>query len=422
VSNRNMGLRRWLIVWLKLARRIFLAVGFLLVLLSVGLRIRTYLLTRKINAVLAGLERVQTDKTSEAELLKTVPGVALRWTRKSGERTYEVKIMSAEDRYYYAWTRWVPNFLLSLGLAGDWPTTDNKWKRLGLLSKMAYLLGWRYLSFGASVTVLNGTVSSTYYELAPDVFFGWPASNFVVARSTHAFWAERRRPIPVRSAGDESPFFRFGIVSGQFSWLSGPDSSIGVAYTPDAPHDLVSHVFQVDLTCFWGLRGCDSVQQVVPLLWKDRTAIEQTAAARLRFDNPCPDRVLAGRVRTLLDLKVALLEVVKSRSETFNEEGVPDEFLVIDFRLVESIRGESSGQWTNFRFRETIPSPSYPRAQLMNPLVLNPKPGERFLYFTGANFDSCRIVPATSSAEAIVRSTTPAPRRIEDNAPIGARQ
>jgi hypothetical protein len=406
VSNWNMGLSRWLTV----VRRIFLGLVLLIVLLSIGLRVRAYLLTRKIHAVLAGLERIQIDKTSEAELLKTVPGMVLSWTRQSGERTYLLKIMSAEDRYYYDWTRWVPNFLLYLGQAGDWATTDNKWRRLCVPCKMAYVLGWRYLSFGASVEVLQGTVSRIYYELEPDVFLGWPASNFVVVRSTHAFWAERRTPIPVRSGEDENPYFRFGIVSGQFSWLSGRDSSIGVAYTPDAPHDMVSHVFQVDLTCFWGLRGCDSVQQVVPMLWKDRTAIERAAATRLDSQDPCPDRVLAGRVRSLLDLNVALVEVLNSR-----DEGAPREDLVADFRLVEAIRGEPQGPLTNLQFRAAIPSSTDTRARTANPFgPLNPKPGERFLFFGGANFDSCRIVPATPSAEAAVRRTAPAPRRIED--------
>jgi hypothetical protein len=399
-----MGLRRWSIV----ARRILLVLGLLVVLLSVGLRARTYLLTRKIHAVLAGLERVQIDKTSEAELLKTVPGVVLGWTRKSGERFYLAKIMSAEDRYYYGWTRWVPGFLLNLGRGEDGPSTTTKWNALGVPYKMAYVLGWRYLSFGASIEVLNGTVSRIYYELEPDVFFGFPASHFVVVRSTHAFWADRWRPIPVRGADDENPAFRFGVVAGQFSWLSGRDSSIGVAYTPDAPHDLVSHVFQVDLTCFWGLRGCDSVQQVVPLLWNDRMAIERAAATRLASQDPCPDRVLAGRVRSLLDLNVALVELLNSRFERSNDGGAAGEDHIGDFRLVEAIRGEPQGPVISVRFSAAIPS-------------LNPKPGERFLFFSGANFDSCRIVPATPSAEAAVRSTTPEPRRIEDAAPIGPR-
>jgi hypothetical protein len=407
-----MGLSRWLTV----VRRIFLGLALLVVLLSMGLRFRTYLITRKIHEVLAGLERVEVDKTTETDVLKAVPYLVFGWSGKGGERIYRVEIMSAADRYYYGWTRWVPEFLLNLGRKEFGGNIDNKSDELGFLANTAYLLGWRYLSFEASIVLMNGTVSSISCGLAPDVFLGWPASNFVVVRSTHAFWAERRRPIPVRSGEDENPYFRFGIVSGQFSWLSGRDSSIGVAYTPDAPHDLVSHVFQVDLTCFWGLRGCDSVQQVVPLLWTDRTAIEQAAATRLDSQYPCPDRVLAGRVRSMLDLNVALVEVLNSRFEKLNDEAAPGEDLVGDFRIVEAIRGEPQGPLTNLRFRAAIPSSTDTRPRTANPFgALNPKPGERFLFFSGANFDSCRIVPATPSAEAVVRNTTPGPRRIEDD-------
>jgi hypothetical protein len=151
-------------------------------------------------------------------------------------------------------------------------------------------------------------------------------------------------------------------------------------------------------------------------------AIEQAAATRLDSQDPCPDRILAGRVRSLLDLNVALVEIVNSRFESFNDEGAPREDLVADFRFVEAIRGEPRGPWTNIRFRSAIPSSTGARAVTANPLgPLNPKPGERFLFFSGANFDSCQVVPATPSAEAAVRNTTPAPRYIENAAPIGRR-
>lgn len=45
--------------------------------------------------------------------------------------------------------------------------------------KVAYVLGWRHLSFSASVTVLDGTVSSTWYDIEPDVLLGFPLSYFV---------------------------------------------------------------------------------------------------------------------------------------------------------------------------------------------------------------------------------------------------
>jgi hypothetical protein len=82
-----MGLSRWLTV----VRRIFLGLVLLVVLLSIGLRLRTYLLTRKVHEVLAGLERVEVDKTTETELLKAVPHLVFGWASKGGERTYLVK-------------------------------------------------------------------------------------------------------------------------------------------------------------------------------------------------------------------------------------------------------------------------------------------------------------------------------------------
>jgi hypothetical protein len=236
-------------------------------------------------------------------------------------------------------------------------------------------------------------------------------------RSVHGFTRNAgHRPVPVQSTDDESPQYRFGAVAGPLSIREGPDTAIGVAYTFDAPPDLISHAFQVDLQCFWGLRGCDSVRQVVPLLWNDRQAILNQTAARLNSSHPCPDRILAGRVRYLLDGSVALLEVVRSREEQMSYEGDHSEEFITDYRLTQVIRGQPEGPWIGMRRRPTIPWPLSRTGERVNPMQpFLPKPGERFLYFGGATFDSCRIVPATPSAEAAVRDAVPAPRRVEDD-------
>jgi hypothetical protein len=82
---------------------------------------------------------------------------------------------------------------------------------------------------------------------------------------------------------------------------------------PNAPLSYPPSLTKDSLSCFWNLRGCDSVRQVVPLLWKDSQEILAATAARLTPKDPCPARILAGRVRSLPDLNVALLEVVGSR-------------------------------------------------------------------------------------------------------------
>jgi hypothetical protein len=136
---------------------------------------------------------------------------------------------------------------------------------MSLPFKVAYVFGWRHLLFRASAIDLDGIVTNTAYGIEPDVFFGWPASDLVVARSAHGLWLPHSIKVAVPSADDESPDFRYGPISGAWSTFRSADSTIGVVFTASAPAELVSHAFQLDLSCFWGISGCDSARQVVPL-------------------------------------------------------------------------------------------------------------------------------------------------------------
>jgi hypothetical protein len=399
------------------ARRIYIALILVLVVFSGGVRVRSYLLTRRFQAVLSGLEKLKVDATSEEQLLKTVPYL-VRDPRDSRlgthvHRYYRVNLSNADDMQCLNRVSTVMHSLLPVhqDIPGEIPR--NKWGFLDLPSKAAYVLGLRHLSFDASVSLLDGTVSSIWYDIEPDVFLGWPVSYLVMARSAHGFWRDRGLPVPVYSNDDESPEYRFGYVAGE---SSRADNYIRVTYTPDASRKEVSHAFQVDLSCFWSLRGCDSVRQVVPLLWKDREETMAATAARLTPKDPCPDRILAGRVRSLPDLNVALLEVVSSREVEINHEGDISREIATDYRLKDAILGHDEGPWTDIRYRQAIPWPQSPTGSVANPIgPAFPKAGDRFLYFGGAIFDSCRIVPATHSAEAAIRTSIPAPRRIEDD-------
>jgi hypothetical protein len=365
--------------------------------------------------------------------LKTVPYLVLdSEIKKDGgvERHYFASVSNNEDGQKPEELKgpgmgpampWVPAFLYNILPPSFQLPIQNKSAALSLPLKVAYVLGWRHLAFVASISVLDGVVSSTRYAIEPDVFIGWPASYLVVARSAHGFWIHAV-PVPVASADDENPDFRFGSVAGEFSLFAGAEAKIGVAYTPSAPRELVSQVFQVDLSCFWSIRGCDSVRQVVPLLWAERQAIATRAAARLESQNPCTDQILAGRVRTLPDLHVVLLAVANAGSVETNHESGSAREIVIDYRLREVIRGRPEGPWTEAHYGEIIPKSLAPEWAQTNPLLpLHPKPDDRFLYFSGAQFESCRIVPATPLAESAVRAASPVPRRKEDEVEWGGR-
>jgi hypothetical protein len=367
----------------KWAVRSLLALLFLLVVISIGLRTYSYFVTREIYAVISGFERVRIDSTTEAQLIEMVPQLVLENTGQNApdaRKYYRAEISNRAAFYRSMW--WVPSSLL---MPND--LSEDKWTFTPPALKIAYLMGWRNVVFGGSAIVVNGIVRQIGFGMEPDVITGFPRPSFFNAGTDHAFWAEHaRKQVPVDDSADEQPQLRFGRVAGEFSWFTGTDDFIAVVYTPEAPRDLVAHAFRVDLTCFWGLRGCDSIRQVVPLVWEDRNTIAAAAAARLASTDPCPDRILTGRVRYLLDMAVALLEVVKSPTG-------------LEYRLKEVIRNPAG---------LTIEIPPVSSGA-------TPKPGNQVLYFTGAKFSSCQIVPATPSAVATVRNTLPAPKFPEDD-------
>src|SRR5256885_1643246 len=93
------------------ARWLYLALLLLLVVLSGGVRIRSYLLTRRIQVVLSQLEQLRVDATSEEQLLRTVPHLVRDpQDRRLGAhvyRGYQVNLSNEDDE---RWVYWMRNF------------------------------------------------------------------------------------------------------------------------------------------------------------------------------------------------------------------------------------------------------------------------------------------------------------------------
>ena len=159
------------------ARRIYLALVLSLIIFSMGVRFRSYLLTRKVQAVLSGLAKVRVDQTTEQQLLETVPGLVkvgrYQQDGSTAERSYHVEIsnlseiLRLESLPVYPFPpskRWSYR-----PLVGD---PQEKWDAMVWAQKAAYLLGWRFLGFVAWARVLDGRVSAIGYAIDPDAFFG----------------------------------------------------------------------------------------------------------------------------------------------------------------------------------------------------------------------------------------------------------
>jgi hypothetical protein len=378
------------------ARRVYLAVLVLLLLFTAGARIRGALLAREIHAALLQLENVRVDQTTEAELLKALPKLTkqIEW---GGIRTYSMEVSNWPGH------GWLVNPFTAKSAA--WYPGPGEPCAKPISRHIAFWLGHGYALLRITFAVLDGRVSSTGYRLvleSPSCLVGFTVT------SIHGRSAIGHFPVPVSSLLDQSPDFAVR-AAGEF---------LHVTYAFDAPRERVARAFQLDLGCLWNLTGRSSHQEVAPALWQDKTAVEAAAVSRLSsWRKPCPDELLAGRVRYLPDLNIELLEVIRSRSDAIKTyEGDTADFNVVnDYRVIEVIRGQSVVPMTGMAHRNLIPAPLFFGQHFQNPVPPPRQPGERVLYFSGANFESCRMVRATSSALSAVRAAIPAPKRIEDD-------
>lgn len=273
------------------------------------------------------------------------------------------------------------------------------------------------MSFGASVSIQEGKVSSVGYGLAREWVLPRAAGNIVSAKSVHGFWFPYEHPFRVTSQEDESPQYR----------AYGDDKVLHVTFTNDAPPELSRRAFQLNLNCFWSLRGCGEAKfscseskrgcggagQIAPEIREDVWRIQAATQERLIAEK-CPDSIVEARMRYLPDVSVLLLEVTGSRRIDVNEQGQPTEDWFTDYKLKEVIRGRSSGWWKNVRFLRMIPSPTDPAQEIANQVWPVTKIGSQVLFFGSLDFDSCRFIPATPSALEIAHKIAIPTKRAED--------
>jgi hypothetical protein len=391
---------RWVLRKLtgRWARRICLAVLFLLLLTATANRLRSYFMARRINAVLRGLSQVRLDQTTEEQMTRMVPYLVKKEWEAGGtsHRGYYVSISNDAGQ--------LPR------IAGITLTEIRSEELMLCFEHIADWLGYRFINFDAGVLVQDDKVSQVEYGLnqyARPQYAGY-IGYLVSARSVHGFWLPRQKGFEVSSVDDFSPQYR------PRRW----GNTLSVIYTPDAPPETTKRVFDLDLACFWRFRGCEDAADVAPGISDDVQRIQKATYRQLIFEK-CPDSIVEGRMRYLPDISILLLEVTGSRRVEVNEEGGWAEDWLTDYKLREVIRGQNSGSWKNVRFRPMIPSPTDPTRQIANQIWPATKIGSQVLYFGGLGFDSCRFIPATPSALEIVRNTPVPMKRAEDQIPRG---
>jgi hypothetical protein len=382
-------------------------------LISVYARVSMYLATRRMHAVITALSKLEIDKTSEEELARVVPYLQRSpWNGQISRSPETGNIDLGEARYYYAqfsnekiWMKYF-EILSALRFCSAGARVTKEGYEEGCFSFVSDVLGYRYFAFGASVTLLNGKISSIRYGINDRLVFPSQLGAIVSIRSFHSIWRAHQTGFVVDSVADESPQFR----------VSTSERTLWLEYAYDARPEMIKHAFQIDLSCFWSLGGCRNAQQIAPQLWKDGEAIESAALARLKSREPCPNGILAGRIRYLPDAGITLAESKGLRRIPVNIEGDEVVETVTDFKLVELLRAPRVGSLTAVRGRPRVSYSDDSKKQVLNGgnQWLWPEAGKQIFFFSNMYFASCQVVPATPDAISAMRTLAPAPRREED--------
>lgn len=395
----------------RILHRVFLAFVILILAVTTIVRIHSFVLTRRMEGVIAGLSKLQIDQSTEEDVKRTVPQL-VRWQSdgqlKRSPETSDIDI-GIEQGYSVAisnesgWLKFSrlisPFVLCCVNTTYTKDGYEDNW-----ILALTNLLGYRYVYFSASVVLLNGRVSGISYGIQDRFVFPRQAGTIVAVKSAHSFWAPYRTGFEVSSMDDESPQFRVGKG----------EHDLGVSYTSDAPPELKAHAFKIALACFWSLRGCSAPRQIAPLLSEDAEHIQKDALARLRSTDPCPARIVMGRSRYLTDVSVSLIESEGLRREPVNMEGSLGIRTATDYKLIEVLRGFPVQSLKSVEVRSSVPLPGDNTKQLPNFGPQWPERGKQILLFSNHHFDSCQLIPAVPETIAAVRNTPPAPRRSED--------
>ncbi len=380
------------------ARRALAVLVLALLCFAVASHIRSYLMVRRIQAVLRGLSELRIDQTSESELQRTVPYLV----RSTFDRTAGGSVR----RWYYAGITNASDRLMSR-IISSYPWGE----------QVANWLGYRFIAFDAGVIVQDGKVRRISYGVSKHFVLPLQPGYIVSANSFHGIWAPYSSGFSVSSQDDFSPQFRIGEYR-EDPWV-GHGKVLRVTFSNDAPPDQVRQVFQLKLGCFWKLLPCGDARDIAPQLWRAKQAIDNATTQQLN-SGKCPDSIIRGRIRYLPDVSVVLLEVTGSRRLKVNEEGETVQDLFTDYRLKEVIRGRPEAQsWDHVRFQQLIPSPSDPTRTMANPIWPPTKVGTQVLFFGTHHFYTCRFIPATPSALEIIRNTPTPPKRSEDEVGLG---
>jgi len=215
---------------------------------SVGLHLWAARFDREAAKVIHELSKLRVGGTAKRDTLERIPSLKrVPRSEADGREVYELTIQNPP---------WIAKAMKEIAARTG---------RTGY--SVAYIYGMRSWWVAARVDFTNGTVSDVAYAVRlsssdPKE----PGSVNVNVGSLQSFEA-----VPVTSESVASPEYR---VTNFNRW---PDKDVTVAFTPGAPHEVLRHAFNIDLSCISELLGCSRAEQVLPDAFLDKRVIMKAA-------------------------------------------------------------------------------------------------------------------------------------------------
>ena len=232
-----------------------LLLGFAIFLATVvGFHLQSLLFESKVKSVLRRLQTIQLNRTTKEEALAVLPELkpGILWN-------FEVE-GRPDDRcpgdacYVFRRRNW-PDGLLAklrqrLNYKQNWIFTS------------AYGFGHRFSGFGAYVEIRGGLVSRYEYSVfVEDVKY--PAVEDV---SLDVLGADRASfPLGYATVTDYDKIRGLKLEAPN----NKPQTILYVAFTPEAPPQIIKAAFDLRLNCMWNLEGCSTTKQLLPNIWQE---------------------------------------------------------------------------------------------------------------------------------------------------------
>lgn len=228
--------------------------GFAILLATVaGFHLQSLLFESKVKSVLLRLQIIQLNKTTKEEALELLPELkpGILWSFAIDGQLNDR--CPGDACYVFRRQNW-PNGLLAklrqkLNYKQDWIFTS------------AYGFGHRFSGFGAYVEIRGGLVSRYEYSVfVEDVEY--PAAEEI---SLDVLGADRASfPLGYATVTDYDQIrgLKLEVPNNK------PQTTLYVAFTPEATPQRVKAAFDLRLNCVWNLEGCSTTKQLLPNIWQ----------------------------------------------------------------------------------------------------------------------------------------------------------